>query len=177
MYKAKIRLAYRLIIDQTSTYLWDQYVWEDTFKEFVMQSQQFNSKEEPKNTFRALLSHNEKSSELHYLTGMAAQNYINQLNGNLYRVPDILGNNYLPFINYQLDIINSDITDSSKHKIGITFFSPLLALLDIIEGNYLISKTCEDASGYETFMYPLQPNLSICYYQKNASSECALQTF
>jgi hypothetical protein len=167
MYKAKIRLAYRIVIDNSSSFTWDKYVWEDTFKEYLMQNQQFNSKENPKNTFRELLSENEKAVQLHYLVGIAANGYIEQLKGNFHRVTDVLGNNYLPFVNYQLDIINTDISDMEKHKIGITFYSPVLALIDIIEGNYLVSKNCEILNGLETLMFPIQPQLSICYYQKN----------
>jgi hypothetical protein len=166
MYKAKIRLAYRIVIDSSAAFLWDKYVWEDTFKEYLMQNQQFNSKENPKNTFRELLTENEKAVQLHYLVGIAANGYVQQLKGNLHRVTDVLGNNYFPFVNYQLDIINTDITDMTKHKIGITFYSPLLTLIDIIEGNYLISKNTEDLSGLETQMFPVQPYLSICYYEK-----------
>ncbi|PKB16621.1 hypothetical protein [Flavobacterium sp. 5] len=167
MYKAKIRLAYRIIIDSTSSYLWNQYVWEDTYKEYVMQHQQFNSKENPKKQFRELLAENEKAIQLHYLVGIAANSYIDQLKGNLYRVTDVLGNNYFQFTNYQLDIINTDMTDRSIHKIGITFYSPLLTLVDIVESNYLVSKNNENTNSWETVMYPIQPNLSICYYQKN----------
>lgn len=163
---SKIRLAYRILIDSSSTIIWDKYVFEDTFKEYKMQSQQFNSVENPKNTFRELLSENEKAAQLHFLTGSAADGYVQQLKGNFYRVPDVLGNQYFPFINYQLDIVNSDITDHSKHKIGITFYSPLLSYFGIIEGNYIVSKNTENRNEYETIMFPVQPHLSICYIQK-----------
>ncbi|MBZ4044605.1 hypothetical protein [Flavobacterium hibisci] len=163
---SKIRLAYRVIIDSSSTIIWDKYVFEDTFKEYKMQSQQFNSAENPKNTFRELLSENEKASHLHFLVGIAADGYIQQLKGNFYRVPDVLGNQYFPFINYKLDIVNSDVTDLSKHKIGITFYSPLLSYFGSIEGNYVVSKNTENTNEYETFMFPVQPHLSICYIQK-----------
>jgi hypothetical protein len=162
----KIKLAYRIIIDSSSTFLWDKYVFEDTFKEYQMQSQQFNSDENPKNTFRELLAENEKAEQLHFLTGIAASGYVSQLKGNFHRVSDLLGNNYFPFINYQLDILNTDTTDISKHRIGITFYSPLLTYFGIIEGNYLVSKNIENANEYETLMFPLQKHLSICYIQK-----------
>lgn len=162
----KIKLAYRIVIDHSSAFLWDKYVFEDTFKEYQMQSQQFNSRTNPKNTFRELLSENEKASQLHFLTGIAANGYVEQLKGNFHRVTDVLGNHYFPFINYQLDIVNTDITDISKHKIGITFYSPLLTYFGSIEGNYLVSKNSESSNEYETIMFPVQQNLSICYLQK-----------
>jgi hypothetical protein len=161
----KIRLAYRLVIDASSTFLWDKYVFEDTYKEYLMQSQLFNSKEQPKNTFRELLNENEKANQLHFLVGIAAKGYIEQLKGHFHRVSDVLGNNYFPFVNYQLDIINTDITDSSKHKIGITFYSPKLVLADTINNCYLVSKEIEKENNFETLMFPMQSNLSICYYE------------
>lgn len=161
----KIRLAYRIVIDASSIFLWDKYVFEDTYKEYLMQSQLFNSKEHPKNTFRELLSENEKAHQLHFLVGMAASGYVEQLKGNFHRVSDVLGNNFFPFVNYQLDIINTDITDISKHKIGITFFSPLFVLLDIINNSYLVSKEIEKENNFETIMFPVQKNLSICYFE------------
>ena len=163
----KIKLAYRIVIDSSSTFLWDKYVFEDTFKEYQMQSQQFNSETNPKNTFRELLAENEKAEKLHFLTGIAASGYVDQLKGNFHRVTDVLGNNYFPFINYQLDIINTDRTDSSKHKIGITFYSPLLTYFGIVEGNYLVSKNIEEANEFETIMFPVRKNLSIYYIKNN----------
>ncbi|KAF2515475.1 hypothetical protein EYY60_02030 [Flavobacterium zhairuonense] len=163
----KIKLAYRIVIDSSSNFLWDKYVFEDTFKEYQMQSQQFNSDANPKNTFRELLAENEKAEKLHFLVGIAASGYVEQLKGKFHRVADTLGNNYFPFINYQLDIINTDRTDVSKHKIGITFYSPLLSYFGIVEGNYLISMNSDDRNEYETIMFPVQKNLSICYIKNN----------
>jgi hypothetical protein len=165
MQKSKIRLAYRIVIDNSSSLLWDKYVFEDTFREYLMQHQLYNTKDNPKNSFRELLAENEKAEKLHYLVGIAANGYVQQLNGNLHRVSDVLGNHFFPFINYQLDIVNTDIRDITKHKIGITFYSPLLTLIDTINGCYLISKTTDETNTYETLMFSIQPNLAICYLE------------
>lgn len=165
-YKSKIRLAYRLVIDNSSTFVWDKYVFEDSFQEYLLQHQQFNSKENPKNTFRELLAENEKSAQLHYLVGISANNYVEQLKGNLYRITDILGNNYFPFTNYRFDIINTDITDITKHKIGITFYSPLLTYLGMVDNHFLLSKNSVDSDEFETFMLAAQANLSVCYLKE-----------
>lgn len=161
----KIRLAYRVIIDSSSAGAWDRYIFEDTYKEYLMQQQLFNDKETPIQTFRELLSVNPKAEQLHFLTGMAAQSYVAQLNGNFYRLQDVLGTTFFPFVNYKLDIINTDITDNSKHKIGITLFSPVFTYLGIVNNCYLVSKETDEKAGYETVMFPLQPQLSICYYE------------
>ncbi|SDK29378.1 hypothetical protein [Flavobacterium noncentrifugens] len=169
MKHAKIRLAYRIVIDSNSAVVWDRYVFEDTHREYKMQQQLFNSKENPKQTFRELLAENEKAEQLHYLTGIAANNYIQQLKGKLHRVADVLGNQFFPFVNYRLDIVNSDSNDFSKHKIGITFYSPLLTLLDIVNNCYLISENTENSPGFETMMFPIQPGLAICYHERNGN--------
>ncbi len=165
MNRAKIKLAYRIVIDQSSDLVWDKYVFEDTFTEYKMQQQLFNSKENPSQTFRELIAANDKAAQLHYLVGIAAHNYIQQLKGKLYRLPDVLGNQFLPFDNYRLDIINSDISDRSKHRIGITFYSPLLTLIDIIDNCYLVSLNTTSSNSFETMMFKLQKNLAICEYQ------------
>ncbi|WP_333599238.1 hypothetical protein [Flavobacterium sp.] len=162
----KIRLAYRIVIDTASTFAWDKYVFEDTYKEYLMQQQLFASKENPKTTFRELLNENEKANQLHFLVSMAANGYVEQLKGNFHRVTDVLGNHFFPFTNFQLDIINTDITDSSKHKIGITFYSPMLVLVDIINNHYLVSTETEKETGFQTLEFAMQPNLAICYYEK-----------
>lgn len=162
----KIRLAYRTIIDNKSTMVWDKYVFEDTYKEYLLQHQLFNNKENPIRTFRDLLSENSKANQLHYLVGIAANGYVEQLKGLCHRVPDVLGNNFLPITNFQLDIVNTDITDITKHKIGVTFFSPLLVLIDTVNNCFLVSIETEKENQFETVMYPMQPYLSICYLEK-----------
>jgi len=163
MSTTKIRLAYRIVIDSKSTMVWDKYVFEDTFKEYKMQQQLFNARENPIATFRELLSENPKAEQLHYLTGIAASPYVDQLKGNLYRVTDVLGNNYLPFSGYKLDIINTDVNNIGKHKIGLTFFSPVLVLVDLLDNHYLVSKNVDNLDEFETLMFTFQSNLAICY--------------
>lgn len=161
----KIRLAYRMVIDSTATGAWERYVFEDTYKEYLMQQQLYNRKENPAATFRELLAENPNAEKLHYLTGLAANSYIQQLKGHFYKMPDVLGNNFFPFEGYRLDVINTDITDITKHKIGITFFSPLLTYLGTINNCYLVSANTAVTEGYDTLMFPVQPQLAICYYQ------------
>ncbi|RDI12203.1 hypothetical protein [Flavobacterium sp. AG291] len=111
----KIRLAYRVIIDNSSTSAWERYISEDTYREC--------------------------------------------------RLQNVLGSTFLPSVNYKFNIINSDITDSSKHKIGITLYSPLLTYLGIINNCYLVSLETQVKEGYEALMFAVQPQLSICYYE------------
>lgn len=162
---AKIRLALRVVIWQSSASVWEKYVFEDTYREYIMQQQRFNDKEKPVNTYRELLSVNENAKQLDFLTGMAIESYVTQLKGNYYNVTDVLGNTFFSFEGYKLDIINTDITDMSRHKVGVTFFSPELTYLGIINNCYLVSKDADDTEVYNTVMYPVQANLAICSYR------------
>ncbi|MFP9112530.1 hypothetical protein ACLI1A_01220 [Flavobacterium sp. RHBU_3] len=162
----KIKLAYRTVIDNSATQPWDRYIFEDTHREYLMQQQLYNDKANPKATFRELLSVNPNAEKLHYLTGIAAASYVQQLKGNFYRVSDVLGTTFLPFTGYRFDIVNTDINDITRHKVGITFYSPLFTYLGMVNDCYLVSLATEDKSGYETIMFPIQPQLSICYYEE-----------
>lgn len=162
----KIRLACRMVIDSTATGAWERYIYEDTYKEYLMQQQLYNNKENPSTTFRELLAENSKAEKLHYLTGIAAHNYIQQLKGQFYKVADVLGNNFFPFEGYRVDIVNTDITTITKHKIGITFYSPMLTYLGVVNNCYLVSANVSQNTGYETIMFPVQPGLSICYFEE-----------
>lgn len=165
MAKAQIRLAFRTIINKDSQSRWEKYVWDSTYQEFLMQSQLYNDAENPWTTFKQLLTKNEKAEQLHFLVSMAAHPYLLQWKGLTYPMPDMLGNNYLPFQNYRLDIIDSNVKDKNAHEIGITFYSPLLTLVDIIEGHYLVSASENIYEGVETTMFKMQPRLSIVYYK------------
>lgn len=169
----KIRLAYRVVIESTATAAWDRYIFEDTYREYLMQQQLFNNAQSPKNTFRELLAENPKAEQLHFLTGMAANSYIEQLKGSFYRFTDVLGSTFFPFTGYRLDIINTDITDSSRHKVGITLYSPLLTYMGIVNNCYLVSQDAEQKAGYETIMFETRPQLAICYYEEATINDLA----
>lgn len=163
MRHTKIRLAYRIVIDHNAVLTWDKFVFEDTYREYLLQHQLFNPKQNQLPTFRELLAQNQEAEQLHYLVGIAANNYVQQLKGKLHRVTDVLGKNFLPFTNYELDIVNTDIFDRTKHKIGMTFYSPWLLLIDIVNDCYLVSEATEAHQDLQTTMFPVQPNLAICF--------------
>jgi len=163
--KKIVRFAYRRVITYKSEWLWDKYVHQDSFEEYLLQHQKFNVAGEIQNTFRKLLHVNSKAEQLHFLTGNAISGYIDQLNKKIIQVPDVLGNHYLEFDGYHLDIVNTDITDIEKHKIGITFYSVPYLLLDVINDCYLVSKQVKQENKHETLMFSLESKISICYYE------------
>lgn len=162
--KAKIKLAFRIVIDQNSTMPWDKYVFEDTYFEYKIQHQVFDDKEDSVKNYWELLAKNSHAERIPFLLSSSVVNYISQLNGEIKSLPDVLGNTFFPVESFKLDLISSNTEDSSKHKIGLTFYTPELALIDIIDNKYLLSKNSKPENGFETFMFSFHPQVSIAYY-------------
>ncbi|NML70730.1 hypothetical protein HHL23_13135 [Chryseobacterium sp. RP-3-3] len=163
--KAKIKLAFRIVIDQNSTMPWDQYVFEDTYFEYKIQHQVFDDKENPVKNYWELLAVNSHADRIPFLLSSSAANYVSQLNGIIKSLPDVLGNTFFAFENFKLDLISSHIEDPSKHKIGLTFYTPDLFLIDIIDSRYLLSRKISEGNGFETFMFAFHPQVAIAYYE------------
>jgi len=138
MMKATIRLCYRKIIDINAFRPWDKFVFEDTYTEFLMQSQLYNQ-EKKYSSFSDLVKQVPAAEKLHFLVSAAVIGYLQQLNG---KVPDLtnnLGRLFLPFKNYRFEIINSDLKDKTKHQVAINFFTDHLVWHDTINNQLLLS--------------------------------------
>ncbi|MFP3598520.1 hypothetical protein [Chryseobacterium sp. SIMBA_029] len=163
--KAKIRLAFRIVIDRNSTMAWDQYIFEDTYFEYKVQHQVFDSKENPAKNYWELLEKNPHAQQIPFLMSSSVINYVSQLNGVIKSLPDVLGSTFFPVENFRLDLISSHTEDPSKHKVGLTFYTPELLLIDIINNTYLLSRDTEANSAFETFMFAFHPQVAISYYE------------
>jgi hypothetical protein len=167
MAKGIIRLCYRKIIDASSQKMWDKYVFESSYAEFLMQSQLYNQ-EKKHNSFAELLIAVPDAEKLHFLVSAAIGGYMQQLNGIVPDILDNLGKHFLQFNNYRFEIINSDIKNKAAHQIAINFFSEPLVWHDTID-NYLLISTLgaeKNDDGVLTNLVQLQPFLSI-YSIKN----------
>ena len=160
-----IRFCYRKIIDTNSSKAWERLVFEDSYTEFKMQHQQFNIA--GVNSFSEMLQKNAAAEQLHFLVSGAALGYVQQLNGKIPDVFNSLGRQFLPFINFRFEIINSDIKDVSKHTVAINFFSEPVVWIDTI-GNAMLLNINNEKENNEllTHMLTLQPYLSICSIQQ-----------
>lgn len=160
-----IRLVYRKVIDATAKGSWEKYVFDDTYAEFLMQSQLYN-REKKYQSFAELVLNVPGAEKLHFLVSAAVTGYLQQLNG---LVPDIVNNNdkhFLTFTNYRFEIINSDIKSKSAHKIAISFYSGQWVWHETINDFLLVSALSNDKKGAGdgmvlTEMVSLQPFLSI----------------
>src|ERR1044072_1063498 len=95
--------GYRKRIDVQSTKPWEKLVFEDSYTEFLMQSQLYNH-EKKFSAFSDIITHMPAAESLHFLVSSAVIGYLQQLKG---MVPDLvnnLGRLFLPFNNYRFEI-------------------------------------------------------------------------
>jgi hypothetical protein len=161
MQKGIIRLCYRKVIDAQSLKPWEKLVFEDTYTEFLMQSQLYNH-EKKYAAFSDIITHVPAAERLHFLVSAAVIGYLQQLQG---KVPDLtnnLGRLFLPFNNYRFEIINSHIKDRLKHQVAISFFTDHLIWHDTI-GNQLLLSIPGNTENDETLteLFTLPPFVSI----------------
>ena len=77
--KAKIKLAFRIVIDQNSEIVWDKYILEDTYFEYKIQHQVFDDKENPVKNYWELLRKNPHAEKIPFLLSSAVVNYVASL--------------------------------------------------------------------------------------------------
>lgn len=176
MEKAVIRLLYRKIITVASQDPWEKFVFENTYKEFLMQVQTINP-DKKHFTFGELIHNVPGAEKLHFLVSASVTGYLKQLNG---KVPDIInsiGKRFLPFKGYKFEIINSDTRDRSKHQIGINFISEPLPWYDTIDNQLLVSVNAgakDEHSEILTEMFSMQPYLSIYSLKKTCTDDTTI---
>ena len=157
-----IRLVYRKVIDHSSENIWDRQVFENSYREFLMQSQLYNQ-EKKFTKFGDLILNIPGAEQLHFLISNAIIGHLRQLNGIIPDVSDNLGKQFLPFNNFKFEILNSDIKIKAEHTIAINFFSEPMYWHDTI-GNYMLLSRVDGAiipDGRLTNLYALQPLVSI----------------
>jgi len=162
MKKRIVRICYRKIIDASSEKQWDKYVFESSYKEYLMQSQFYNQ-ETKYTTFSELMNNVTGANKLHFLVSASVVGYLQQLNGTVPDVLDNLGRRFLQFKNYQFEIIESDIKNKPSHRVAINFYSDPITWYDTIDDHLLVSPVNgeETEDGTLTHLLKLQPFLSI----------------
>jgi hypothetical protein len=156
-----IKLSYRKTIDSQSQKPWDQYVFQSTYEEFLMQSQLYNPGKR-RTRFADMLRHVPNADKLHFLVGSVLPGYLQQLNGVVPDITDNDGQLFLPFNQYKFEIISSDITSSTHHQVAIHFFSDAMTWHETIT-DYLLLSDAADAGNQElsTHLLRVQPFLNI----------------
>lgn len=163
MSKRIIRLVYRKIIDATAQNVWEKYVFDATYAEFLMQSQLYNT-EKRYTAFSELKNNLLNADKLHFLVSASVVPYLKQLNAKMPDILNNLGKLFVPFSDYKFEIIESDIRDKAKHRIAVEMYSDALTWIDTIDNQLLVSvhpdKEDSDADVL-TEMFVMQPYLSI----------------
>ncbi|MBA4053265.1 MAG: hypothetical protein C0490_00995 [Marivirga sp.] len=172
MLKGIIQLCGRKIIDAKSASVWDKYVFDDTYREFCLQAQQFDQQKKY-TTFQEILKNEPKADQMHYLVSTAAIGYIRQLNGKMPDVVSVFSKPCVPFKNFRFEIVQSHIEDKALHKVVIYFYGEPLIWIDTINGNQLLFAMGDQLESFnsgkkvETEILVMSSNLSISSFQQN----------
>ena len=162
MQRKIIRICYKKVIDVNAQPGWERLLWENTWQELFMQQQFYNNGNKHQ-TFAALLNHVPAAEKLHFLSSTAAVGYLRQLNGF---VPDVFnnrGNRFLTFNDFKFEVIDSDFTDKTKHRVAISFFSDGFVWYETISDYLLLSAVVAEQTkdGVLTHLWRMQPYLDI----------------
>src|SRR4051794_8810112 len=167
MQKGLIKLAYRQIIDSGSKGNFEKDILKISYEEFFMKSQAYNQEKKFK-TFKEMVANDGKANSLHYKSGFAIGNLVEQLNQKILDLQDALGKS-LNFEMHKFEIIDSDITNPAVHKVAITYSTGILTYFGNISEYLLLSDgdklNQSSTEPVETFILKMREGLSITNYQ------------
>ena len=165
MPKAHIRLAYRQIIDATTSSPFEQQVFRATWSEFCIQQQSF-SKGRPLYTWAEIKDTFPKSNPaLPFKVSFSIAGIINGLDKKIPGLQDTLGIQTIPYLQHRFELIRSDVNDASQHQVSITWISPEMPLYEVIGDQLLLA-----LDPPQTFMIKMKPGLSIISYESALAS-------
>lgn len=167
--KGNVRLVYRKIIDASSARRWEQGIYHDTYREMIIQAQEFD----PEGKYQTVAEMKRglpRVDQMIYLVSTAAMGYLQSLDGQVPDLVDDFGQPFLTFENFKFDLISSDIKDKSKHQVAILFYTDWLIWLDTIQDKLLLSSVhtlaaLERGEPIETYLIGLNNQLQIAFYQ------------
>ena len=162
MQRRIIRICYKKVIDVNAQPGWEKLLWENTWQELFMQQQFYNNENKHK-TFAALLNNVPADEKLHFRASTAAVGYLRQLNSFVPDVYNNRGNRFLTFSDFKFEIIDSDFSNKTKHRIAISFFSDGFVWHETVADYLLLCAvgTEETKDGLFTHMLRMQPYLDI----------------
>ena len=168
--KGKVKFSYRKLIDVNTTSTWEKFVFEDTYKEFFMQAQQFDPQGKHEK-FSELLKHFPSAESMNYLVSTAAIGYLKQLNDLIPDIANVNGKIFLPFKNFKFELIQSHIKDKNQHKVAITFFSEIITLIDTIDKHMILAigdqtDLLNGGMEIQTETLIMPESLNICSFQQ-----------
>ena len=165
MCKAKVRIVYRQIIEESSESGFEKAIFQASYQEFLLKSQAYNQQGKFK-TFSKIKANDGRANSLHYKLSFAVGQFISQLNNKIPVIKDNLGSK-ITFDVANFELIESHIEDISLHKVAINYETGLLFLIEIM-GEYLLlaQDNLRENEAIETFVLRMQPGLSIVSYEE-----------
>jgi hypothetical protein len=163
MCKAKVKLVYRQIMDETSQSAFEKAILQASYQEFLMKSQAYNPEGKFK-TFSRMKANDGRANSLHYKLSFSVGHFIAQLNNKMPLVKDNLGNK-LSFETARFELIESHTEEMAWHKVAINYETSALTLVELF-GEYMLLTADDPADGeaLQTFILRMQPDLSIVSY-------------
>jgi hypothetical protein len=169
MAKGIVRFCFRKEIDAAAVAGWERNLFDDTYREFFMQAQQFDQQKRF-TTFREMFLNVPDVDQMVYLVSTAAVNYIRQLNGIIPGFFNVFGKPVMPFKNFRFDIIESSITHKEKHKVAISFYSEPVLWHESFNDAMIVSIHRPDSEMStteftETETLPIPGHVSIAFFR------------
>ncbi len=165
MYKAKVKLVYKQVIDEASPSGFEKAIFHASYQEFLLKSQAYNRDGKFK-TFSKIKANDGRANSLHYKLSFSVLHFIAQLDNKMPVVRDNLGNK-VAFDVARFELIESHVDDITVHKVAINYETEVLTMVELM-GEYLLL-SAGNVDGMEpvsTFMVRMQPNLAVSSYQE-----------
>ncbi|MBS1522013.1 MAG: hypothetical protein JST50_13510 [Bacteroidetes bacterium] len=165
MGKAKIKMVYRQVIDESCSSAFEKAIFQASYDEFLLKSQAYNREGKFK-TFSKIKANDGRANSLHYKLSFSVGHFIAQLNNKIPVIKDNRGNK-IAFEAANFEVIESHIEDISLHKVAINYETGLLSLIEIM-GEYLLLCTDDlpEHGPIDTFVLRMQPDLSIVSFEE-----------
>ncbi len=165
-----ITLTYRQVIDANHQTTFEQYVFEDTYAEFLLQVQTYNPEGKYTTWQQVRAAVPSAAQQLPVRVGFAIGQSMQALQNRIPGLWDTLELHNLLFTDYQFLLLASDVTDKAAHRVALLYRTPPMRLVQTV-GNYLILAPGEpppQEGPLETFTVEMRPNLSVSSYQEAA---------
>lgn len=168
MPRALITIAYKQVIDAASQNRFEKDILRFSYEEYKMKQQAYNADGSIKR-FTALKAKDGRANSLHYKSGFAVAGIIETLKNNIIVLQDNEEKNF-EFETYRFEVIESDITNETLHKVAIHYISVLLTLYESIGEYILVAKGDKSAEKSteptETFLVKVQAGMTIVSYKE-----------
>lgn len=163
-----VQLAYKQTIDANAKTDFEQQVFNATFAAFSIQQPSFANGDDLF-TWSSIRSQFPKSDLiLPAAISIAIADLLTSLDSQIPGLQDTLRIRTIPFIRHRLELIESDVRDSSVHKVSLIYFTDTMTLLGIVEDTLLLAlgdiRQELQKKPVPTFLLKMRPELSICSY-------------